>query len=261
MTADSDRSLGLLVVGHGSREPVGIAEFLATTLQVADLAPEWAVEPCFLEFAEPTIAGGLAKLARRGARRIVVAPAMLFSAGHVQRDIPQAVADAVRLYPHVTTVQAEHFGCQEQLLELSALRYAAAIESADFVPPEETVLVMVGRGSHDAQATQEMHDFVAQRRLRTPVGECRSCFAAMAEPRLEATLAELAASSCRRVVVQPHLLFAGVLLDRITASVAQFGLDRPNKQWLVANHLGPAELVARTILAKALPHASAGSGC
>src|SRR6476646_7331453 len=86
------RDCGLLVVGHGSREAVGVEEFLATARLVAEAAHPAPVEACFLEFARPTIAEGFRALAARGVRRIVVAPALLFSAGHDLRDIPAAVA-------------------------------------------------------------------------------------------------------------------------------------------------------------------------
>ena len=83
---------GVLLVGHGSREPEGVTEFLDTARLVAQRAGQAVVEPCFLEFARPTIDEGYCRLIERGARRVVVVPALLFAAGHGRRDIPAAVA-------------------------------------------------------------------------------------------------------------------------------------------------------------------------
>ena len=58
---------GLLLIGHGTRDAVGVAEFLDVARQVAALRPDVVTEACFLEIAEPTIAAGVAALVRRGA--------------------------------------------------------------------------------------------------------------------------------------------------------------------------------------------------
>ena len=130
--------VGWLLVGHGSTEARAVDEFLQTARQVAQAVPVVAVEPCFLEFARPTIADGLRALASRGVRRITVVPVMLFSAAHVQHDIPAAVAAASREFPKIAVSQCEHFGCHEAILALSALRYEEAI---------------VGRGPVDSART------------------------------------------------------------------------------------------------------------
>ena len=56
----------------------------------------------------------------------------------------------------------------------------------------------------------------------------------------------------RRVVVQPHLLFGGVLFDRIAGVVAPFAARQPAVEWLIAEHLGDSELLAEAILERAV---------
>jgi sirohydrochlorin ferrochelatase len=95
-------------------------------------------------------------------------------------------------------------------------------------------LVLVGRGSYDESATAEMHELA---RLRHDLAVSRTtevCFLAMASPRLEKTLATVAARGFQRVVVQPHLLFAGDLADTLQRSVAEMRLQAPNQEWLLA---------------------------
>jgi len=265
-------SWGWLLVGHGTREAVGVAEFL----QVASLTTEAAgpaivVEPCFLEFAQPTIAEGLAALVRRGVRRVVVAPVLLFAAGHAKRDIPEAVAAAVAALsgleagsrPEIEIVQSAHLGCHPALIALSRARGEVGQSN---ISHAETAWVMVGRGSHDPQAIAEMHQFVEQRAAGLGYARVDVAFVAMAEPTLTSVLDALAQSAnvvaaptdnttrpvkIRRVVVQPHLLFGGVLLDRIATVMREFAERRPDIEWVVAPHLGPDVRVAEAIVARA----------
>ncbi len=206
---------GWLLVGHGSREPRGLQEFLATTTLVAQRAPGVAVEPCFLEFAQPTIAAGFRALVARGAQRVVVVPALLFAAGHARRDIPAAVAAVAAEHPEILVEQAEHLACHEALIALSKARYDETLAGEPRVPGEQTALVMVGRGSRDASATAEMLQFVQLRHAQTPLALAQACFVAMAEPSLPKALDAVARSGVRRVVVQPHLLYGGALSERI----------------------------------------------
>ncbi len=247
---------GLLLVGHGSREQVGRDEFLATARLAADLAGSRAVEACFLEFAGPSIAEGFRMLVERPSssrpvRRVVVVPVLLFSAGHARRDIPAAVAAAASEYPQIAVVQAGHLGCHAELLALSKLRFDEALQLTAPAPAGETALVMVGRGSLDAEATAEMLQFAELRARQTPLRRTAVGFAAMAEPKLQQVLDEAAGWGVRRVVVQPHLLFGGVLLERIRDVVARQAQSHPRIEWLLTEHLGPSRLLARALAARA----------
>lgn len=239
---------GLLLVGHGTRDPRGVEEFFTLARLVAARAVGHCVEPCFLEFAEPTIPAGFARLMARGVSCVEVAPIMLFSAAHVQRDIPALIADQARRHGRVPTRQVEHLGCQADLLRLSQLRCDEATADRAAVESAETALVMVGRGSHDPSATEEMHAFAALRAKQTSLTTVRASFVAMAEPRFEATLDVLAGGALKRIVVQPHLLFGGVLVGRIAAIVAGYADRYRAQEWIVAPHLGPHELLAQAVL-------------
>ena len=250
----------MLLVGHGSREKTGRDEFLATAQLVAQLAERMPVETCFLEFDGPTIGEGFSALvermpverppAERRVRRVVVVPVLLFSAGHAQRDIPAAVRAAASEHPEIVVVQADHLGCHAELLALSKLRYDEALARAAPVAAEDTALVMVGRGSPDAEATAEMLRFAQLRWQQSAVAQMASGFVAMAEPKLEDVLDQAAEWGAPRVVVQPHLLFGGVLLDRIRDVVARHAECHPGIEWLLSEHLGPAPHVARAIMAR-----------
>jgi sirohydrochlorin ferrochelatase len=243
--------VGWLLVGHGSREAAGVEEFLAAARLVGELAAPWIVEPCFLEFAEPAIAAGFDRLVARGARQVVVAPVMLFAAAHIRRDIPAAVAQAAARYPGLPVRQAEHLGDHPAIVELSKSRFDAALAARQPVRAEETILVLVGRGSHDERATEEMLQFAQVRRAQSPGLRVETGFVAMAHPPYENVLEQAGESRAARIVVQPHLLFGGLLLERIAAAVERMARRFSRQEWIVAEHLGPSELVARAIADRA----------
>ena len=187
-------------------------------------------------------------MAQRGARQIRVVPLLLFAAGHAKRDIPSAVAEAAGTFPGLTIREAPHFGCHEKILELSAERYREALAGHDAVPADQTLLVMVGRGSSDDDATAEMLRFAELRRRRTPVAGVETCFLAVARPTLAEALAKAARSDNRRVVVQPHLLFRGELVDEVGRRALAYAARDAGRHWVIAPHLGPAPLLAEAVL-------------
>lgn len=238
---------GILLVGHGTRDEIGVNQFLQTAGLAAAAMPEFALEACFLELAEPPIHVGIARLAARGVERIVVAPLLLFAAGHAKQDLPSAVQVALQPWPSIVLVQSAPLGCHPAILELSRQRYSEAISKLESVLPQQTAVLFVGRGSHDQEATEEMHRFAALSAAeRWPGGNASPrvevCFYAMAKPSLTETLERVAASKeLRRVVIQPHLLFDGLLLAGIRQEVERMADRNKHIEWIVAEPLGPVE--------------------
>ncbi|MHB8973244.1 MAG: sirohydrochlorin chelatase [Pirellulaceae bacterium] len=263
-------SSGLLVVGHGTQDERGRRDFWITVRQVAEELPDCAVEGCFLEVAAPDmpdlpdIPTALDRLAQRGLRDIVIVPLLLFSAGHARRDIPAAVARAAAR-TGMRVRQSDVLGCHPQVLQLSAERFLAAV-GADYAP-ESVLLLFVARGSRDPAATDQLQHFVTQRVARTPVGRVVVAFLAMAEPRVEDVLAEITATECARVVVQPHLLYPGSLLSRLRRIVAGHAPGRlppapgrPRQHWIWTDCLGCDRAIARAVAGRFRETASRPSG-
>jgi sirohydrochlorin cobaltochelatase len=239
---------GVLLVGHGTRDPAGLAEFWQLVGRVREQRPDWLVEGCFLELAEPSIAAGLANLAQKGVRRVRAVPLVLFAAGHAKRDIPQALAAAAQEHPVIAVELSPHLGCHDTIVELSERRFRAALGDQVVAPTSDTLLLLVGRGSNDPQATREMQQFAAYRSARMPAVPLRIAFIAMAEPRLDQAL-ELAAESPQpRCVIQPHLLFTGLLLAELRAKIDGIARQVPEKEWIVIDHIGPDIRLATAVI-------------
>jgi sirohydrochlorin cobaltochelatase len=244
MMPSPDASTALLVVGHGTRSDTGTRQFLELAQKLAQRVAPMPVEPCFLELQQPDIAAAVGTLVKDGVRRLTVVPLLLFAAGHAKRDIPAGVEAAVAARwhdaggtgssPAVEIRQARHLGCHHLLVELSRRRFVQAVAGLPPVPPDETCLLLVGRGSRDESATAEMHRFAELRHQADLAAVTEVGFLAMARPSLAEILPRIAAQSWRRVVVQPQLLFEGELADNLRQSVAQIAAGHPAQQWLVA---------------------------
>lgn len=248
---------GLLIIGHGTEEARGRAQFARLAELVASRAPQAMVEGCFLEFAAPDIAAGFERLYERGARDITVAPLLLFAAGHAKQDIPQQIAAAQSRRPGVAIRQVECLNCAAPLVELSTKRFHEALGSRAEVSTDRTLLLFVGRGSKDADATAEMQRFARLREEQTPVGRVEIGYMAMSEPSLEESLRTVASLPFTRVIVQPHLLFPGKLTDRMEAQVALLAATQPDKEFVLVEPLGADELLVQALLMRSnLSHAA-----
>jgi|CXWL01.1.fsa_nt_gi sirohydrochlorin ferrochelatase len=242
--------VGMLLVGHGTRDALGVAEFLKAALLVAARVPDMAVEPGFLELAEPSIESALERLMERDSREIIVVPLLLFAADHAKQDIPKAVDISAARFPHLKIRQAEPLGCHEKILAASAERFRSVLPTGAFRPEDDVALLMVSRGTSDSSAIAEVKRFVQLRRELTPVASATIAFMAVADPSVATELDALASSSSACIVVQPHLLFHGQLTSDLRAMVQRKQAEWPARKWLVADHLGPCELVAEAAVSR-----------
>lgn len=241
---------GMLLVGHGTRDAQGAAEFLETERLIAALVPSVAVEPGFLELAEPPINDAFERLVARDVCEIIVVPLLLFAAGHARQDIPREVSNAAIRFPRLKIRHAESLGCQEMIVAASAERFrgvleASVLSASDCDPTTDVAWLMVSRGTSDLSAIGEVRRFARLRRKATPVASARTAYMAVAEPSVAAELEALAHSSYSCIVVQPHLLFHGKLTSDLRTLVRKMQAECPAKKWLIADHLGPCELIAK----------------
>src|SRR5436190_12353693 len=253
--SDNAELTGVLLVGHGTRSGEGTGQFLGLAARMAESVAPVPVEAAFLELQQPGIDVAVGRLVERGIGRLVTMPLLLFAAGHAKRDIPEQVAVALarRGRSDVDQVQAAHLGCHPEVVELSRRRMEGLVR---FTHPTSVVgtahptcLLLVGRGSNDASATAEMYEFAglrekeARREPRPPI-HIEVAFLAMARPLLEDELARIAGQGYARVIVQPHLLFHGELIDSIESKVAKMATEHVETQWIVAPPLAdPAGIV------------------
>ncbi|MEO8271132.1 MAG: sirohydrochlorin chelatase [Aureliella sp.] len=242
------KRIGYLLVGHGTRNVRGQQQFRTVFAQFAQrMAPELA-ELAFLELAEPNIATAIGQLAARGATHLVTVPVLLFSAGHATQDIPAAVAQAARECRLSCEGQSAPFELSPQVLELSALRFRQAVcqsapspccaERCEGRMCPQIGLALIGRGSRSDEATARMRQFAQLRRQITPVAELETGFVFAQSPTVEECLQRMADTDCNTVVIQPHLLFEGELVEQLREQVLDFAARYRLKRWLITETIG-----------------------
>ena len=77
-------NIGILLCGHGSRDPQAVKEFINVVNKIKIRIPDIPVEFGFLEFNRPIISEALDNLRDLGVERVIALPAMLFAAGHTK---------------------------------------------------------------------------------------------------------------------------------------------------------------------------------
>lgn len=217
---------GVLLVGHGTRSEPGTEQFLSLADYLSSAFAPTPLEPAFLELRLPDIDTAVGRLLARGINRLVTVPLLLFAAGHAKEDVPAAVSAALARWgaKGISQRQTAHFGCHAALLELSDLRLAEALADktpgVGSAPSVSQLCIFVGRGSRDQSAIAEMHELARLKGRRSNI-EHQVAFAALAQPNVENVLAAAASRGYGRVIVQPHLLFEGEVLDTLVEQVRQ----------------------------------------
>jgi len=249
----------LLIAGHGSRDPEGVAEFLQLARHFRAHRPDVPLEIAFLEFARPTIQEGIDRLVAQGAEAVVVLPGVLLAAGHAKNDMASEVRTARQRHPHLPIHMGRALDVEPSLLQLCRLRYQEALAGRPAVDPSETLLLLVGRGSSDPDANANIAKIARFLQEGYPTAWAAWAYSGVAAPLLEDALAVCERSGFRRIVVQPYFLFTGVLLKRIYAQVEARHLARPDLDILATPHLQNHPLLIEVFLER-LEEALHGTG-
>ena len=228
----------LLVVGHGSRDREGNEEFLELGRSLAARRPGQATAVAFLEFGRPTIEEAIDQLVAAGAERIICQPGMLFAAAHVKNDVPSGVQAAVRRWPGVEFRMGHALGIHAKLLELCRVRWDDALRAHGPHATADTFLLVVGRGSSDPDANASVAEITRSLREGYGVGSAATCYSGVADPLVPEALEIAGRRGLGRIVVQPYLLFTGVLVKKIQRWTQEYAQRHPELEVFVTSHLG-----------------------
>jgi len=239
---------GVLLIGHGMRDASGTRAFFEIVEQVRMMLPKMPVEGAFLQFAQPTIAEAVARLAGQGGANIAAVPMFLSAFGHTSDDIPVAISQAIRNLPDIKVYIKQPVGTHQRVVELSALRFQQSLIGHREIPVDKTLLIIAAHGSTEPEAIEELTNFAARREKLTPVGRVEPCFAVLGKPQLADVLKQSVLSSYKRIAVQPHLLLPGRYHDMIRNQVETFRREYLNIDWIVTEPLGPDRLLAQAVV-------------
>lgn len=100
-------SQGILLFGHGARDPLWATPFHAVAARVKALHPDVHVALAFLELMAPDLDGGADALVDAGCSQIGIVPLFLGTGGHVRGDLPRLLEHLRLRHPTVQwTLQA-----------------------------------------------------------------------------------------------------------------------------------------------------------
>ncbi|MHB1231808.1 MAG: precorrin-8X methylmutase [Burkholderiales bacterium] len=243
---------GIVVAGHGSRDPDGIREFEALMTLIRMRAPQHVVSHGYLEFASPTIDQALAANLAAGARQVVMVPGVLLAATHAKNDLPSELLTYARAHPGIDFHFGAPLGLHPLLLQLVQERIVAA-ESASphTVRRDESCLVLVGRGTTDPDANGEVAKFARMLEEGMGFGAATVCYSGTAKPLVADGLRAAAKMGYARLVVVPFFLFDGVLVKRIYDAADALREREPGLEVLKAAYLGAHPHVADAMLERA----------
>ncbi len=235
--------IGVMVCGHGSRDPEAIAEFAAVAAGIARRLPQYPVASGFLEFARPVIRDGLDALRGQGVSRILAVPGMLFAAGHVKDDIP-SVLNTWQARHGIRVDYGRDLGLDPKLLRAAGRRIEEAEARAPrAVPREETLLLVVGRGTSDPDANANIAKVARMLGEGMGFGWTEACYSGVTFPLVAPGLDHAVRLGYRRIIVFPYFLFTGVLVKRIYRITDAFAARFPAIEFLKASYLNDHPLV------------------
>ncbi|WP_078232103.1 sirohydrochlorin chelatase [Candidatus Synechococcus spongiarum] len=247
--------LGIMVCGHGSRNRKAVAEFAQLTTGLGRLLPRHPLAYGYLEFAHPVIPSGLDRLRSAGVAQVVAVPGMLFAAGHVKNDIP-ALLNRYSAATGLSISYGRELGMDARMVRAAAARITAALppearDAQGVAMRQDTLLVVVGRGSRDPDANGNMAKITRMLVEGLGLGWGETCYAGVTFPQVEDCLRRATGLGYRRIVVFPYFLFSGVLVSRIHRAVDCVAADHPPLDIRKAAYLNDHPLVLDTFRARA----------
>ena len=236
----------VVLMGHGSRDAAGAAEFAALAEALRQLRPEWSIAAGVLEFPSaevPSIQEAFDQAVAHGARRIIAAPVLLFRAGHAKDDMPREIEAARFRHPAVEIAGTADLGTAEALLDLVADRVAevGAREPAglgESVDATGTAVLLVGRGSTHPEANAELFRMARLLWERGGAAFVEAAFVSLTTPSVPDGIERCVRLGAGRVVVIPYFLNTGILVKRIADQAAEAQAKYPDRVLMTGQHFG-----------------------
>ena len=245
----------LLLAGHGTRDPEGVAGFTALTRRLSarehgaggpasGVADRMDVAGGFIELSAPPLRDAVSDLAASGHRELIAVPLMLSAAGHSKGDVPAALARETARHPGLVMKYGRPLGPHPVLLSLLADRVAAAAQGA----AGPYAVLVVGRGTTDPDANA---DVCKDARLLWEGRDyefTETAFVSLARPSVAEGLERCRRLGARTIVVARYFLFAGVLPDRVATQAAAFADAHPRLDIRCSDVLGDCDEIAGLVI-------------
>lgn len=231
----------VLYVCHGSRVKKAAQEaidFIEKTMKSIDTEIQ---EYCFLELAKPSIMEGIDQCVKQGATRIAVVPVLLLTAGHAKKDIPEELEHGQNKYKDVQFSYGKPIGVQKRMNDVLVERLEEKT-----VLTSNTNILLVGRGSSDQDAVNDIQSIADSLQERVHVSSIEKCFLAAATPKFKEKLQATVSTGAEHIVILPYLLFTGILMKEIREFVDELSL-KPGQEVIICDYLGDHDYVCEQL--------------
>ncbi len=245
-------NIGILIIGHGSRNAHAVAEFANLVESIKATFPSSIpIEYGYLEFSRPIIADALDNLKKRSVKRVIAIPAMLFAAGHAKNDIP-AVLNAYSNKTGLEITYGRELGIDNSMISAAGSRIKEAIENNanSKISLAETLLVVVGRGASDPDANSNVSKITRILVESFGFGWGETVYSGVTFPLVEPGLRQSIKLGFPRIIIFPYFLFSGVLVSRIRKFADLVSKDNPTTEFIQAGYLGNHSKVIETFLTR-----------
>ncbi len=242
-----ETSLGVLICGHGSRNRLAIDEFANLAKSIKSRLQGIPVEYGYLEFAQPTLRDALDRLREKSVKKVIAIPAMLFAAGHAKNDIP-ALLNSYSEEKGLVIEYGRELGINNLMIGAAGERLKQTLKEAEDFPLEQTLLVVVGRGSSDPDANSNVSKITRMLVEGFGFGWGETLYSGVTFPLVETGLRHIVCLGFKRIIVFPYFLFSGVLVSRVRKHTQNVSLDYPEIEFLTSNYLSDHPFVIDTFL-------------
>jgi len=239
--------VGILICGHGSRNKLAIEEFQELTKLIQQRYPNIIVEYGFLEFAKPSLTDALDKLRDDSIKKVIAIPAMLFAAGHVKNDIPSLLM-SYSSKTNMEIIYGRELGINNLMISAACERVKEVFEENNSLQPEESLLVVVGRGSSDPDANSNVSKITRMIVEGIGLGWGETVFSGVTFPLVEPGLKNVVRLGYKNIIIFPYFLFSGVLVTRIKRQTDLVAINNPQISFIHAKYLSSQSYVVDTFV-------------
>lgn len=231
----------VIYVCHGSRVQTAREQAITFIQKCIAKTPAPIKEYCFLELARPTIAEAFIKCVQQGATDISVMPFLLLAAAHAKTDIPNVLEQMSARFPSITIHYGQPIGVNPQMIAPITQR----IRETGVVITEKSLVLLVGRGSSDPDARNDLNRIGSIFAEQTERKKVKTCFITAGLPSLEEGLHAAAEGSYDKIFVVPYLLFAGILMKRLKLEMQR---AVPSEKFILCQCLGYSPFLEKILL-------------
>ncbi|MBO3750956.1 sirohydrochlorin chelatase [Streptosporangiaceae bacterium NEAU-GS5] len=255
----------LLLVGHGTHDETGAAEFgrLVHRLRCRLDGVVADVTGGFVAGARPALSDSVASLVARGHHHVIALPLSLTGDRHALGDIPGTLALEQERHPTLSYELGKALGPDPRILGLLAERLedaqaeiprmtfaSAAEDEAEHIALGDTAVVLVGHGSADPAVNAEVHRVsrLFWERHASDYLTVETAYVSRTRPGVPGGLERCRRLGARRVIVLPYLLFAGAVLERVLAQAMAYGANHECIDIRCAEVVGDCEGLADVVV-------------